>query len=179
MQLVISKCCIYSPMIAFANCMSGKYGLSYLLGKLMEEQFCQPRDLFVIVHNTDSKLTDLTFNFHHVIKNKVCQDLKCIPAHQSRLISEPVMQKHCKVPKWVMLLKIRAPDHTSTKAFPQVSIVNIETGYGPPTHILIREVRMFKQLVLQNIFLGSCFLHLKPWHQRKSLHLFCWKVSIK
>lgn len=44
----------------------------YLVRQLMEKEFGETGDSFVMVHYTGRDLTDLTFDLDHVIKDQVC-----------------------------------------------------------------------------------------------------------
>lgn len=44
----------------------------YLVRQLMEKEFGETGDSFVMVHNTGCDLADLAFDLDHVIKDQVC-----------------------------------------------------------------------------------------------------------
>lgn len=44
----------------------------YLVRQLMEKEFGETGDSFVMVHNTGCNLADLAFDLDHVIKDQVC-----------------------------------------------------------------------------------------------------------
>lgn len=60
----------------------------YLVRQLMEKEFGETGDSFVMVHNTGCDLADLTFDLDHVIKDQVCQHLEGVLPHSLRFVSQ-------------------------------------------------------------------------------------------
>lgn len=54
----------------------------------MEEEFGEPGDLVIVIHNAAGQLTDLAFDLHHIVENQVGQHLQCVFTHQARFVTQ-------------------------------------------------------------------------------------------
>ena len=61
---------------------------NYLSGQLMEEQFRQTTNSFIMIHDTGCHFTNLTFDLYHVVKDEMGQNLYSVVTDLWRFISQ-------------------------------------------------------------------------------------------